>query len=340
LADTGRIPRVGEACYCPRIMRDPYEVLGVSRKASEAEIKSAFRKLAKKYHPDRNKSDPKAKDRFAEVNSAYEIVGDKDKRGPFDRGEIGADGKPRFQGFEGGFEGFDPGAGQQPGGRTFRWSTSGADGDPFSAEDILSGIFGGQARGGGARPSGGGARPRPVKGEDVAAVAAVTLEQLVRSEKARVDLPTGRTLDVAIPAGTKSGQTIRLRGQGLPGILGGPSGDAMVTVEFVPHPVFRVDGETLRRDVNVTLYDAVLGGKVRVGTLEGEVSLNVPANSSGGRALRLKGKGLPTAGGGRGDLLVTLRIILPEGGDPELEALMKKWREAGRYTLRDSEEAA
>src|SRR5262245_44609387 len=114
-------------------MRDPYEILGVSRKASEAEIKSAFRKLAKKHHPDRNKTDPKAKDRFAELNSAYEIVGDKDKRGQFDRGEIGADGKPRFQGFEGGFEGFDPqGGGPQPGGaRTFRWSTSGADGDPF-----------------------------------------------------------------------------------------------------------------------------------------------------------------------------------------------------------------
>ena len=158
----------------------------------------------------------------------------------------------------------------------------------------------------------------------------MTLEQLVRGEKARVDLPTGKTLDIAIPPGTKAGQTIRLRGQGQPGVLGGPAGDAMITIEFVPHPHFRVEGDTLRRDVNVSLDEAVLGGKVRVPTLDGEVSLNIPANSTGGRALRLKGKGLPVSTGGRGDLLVTPRIVLPEKPDPELEALMQKWREAGR----------
>ena len=171
-------------------------------------------------------------------------------------------------------------------------------------------------------------RPQAARGDDVQAVAAVTLEQLVKGEKARVDLPTGKTLNITIPPGTKTGQTIRLRGQGHPGVLGGPAGDAMVTVEFVPHPHFRVDGDTLRRDVNVSLDEAVLGGKVRVPTLDGEIALTIPPRSTGGRALRLKGKGLPVSTGGRGDLLVTPRIVLPETVDPELEALMKKWRES------------
>jgi DnaJ-class molecular chaperone len=327
-------------------MRDPYETLGVKKTASEAEIKSAYRKLAKKFHPDQNKSDPKAKERFAEINSAYEIVGDKDKRPQFDRGEIDADGKPKFQGFEG-FEGFGQrGAGPRPGAgaggaRTFRWSTSGGDGNPFDADDILGDIFGNFSRGGGAGAgASAGPRPRPARGEDVSAVAAVTLEQLARGEKARVDLPTGRTLDVTIPPGTGSGKTIRLKGQGQPGLLGGPAGDALVTVEFVPHPVFRVDGSDLRRDINVGLDEAVLGGKVRVPTLDGEVTLSIPPNTSGSRALRLKGKGLPKAGGGRGDLLVTPRVVLPEGGDAELEGLMRQWRETGRTAKRDSEQDA
>jgi DnaJ-class molecular chaperone len=313
-------------------MRDPYEVLGVSRTASEAEIKSAFRKLAKKHHPDTNKTDPKAKERFNEANAAYEIVGDKAKRKQFDRGEIGADGKPRFQqgpGF-GGFEGFGQ-RGPQPGqggGRTFRWSTGGDEG--FDSDDILSDILGGFGRG--------RTQQRPQqRGEDFNAHAAVTLEQLVRGDKVRVELPSGRTVEVAIPPGTRSGQAIRLKGQGRNGAYGGPAGDALITIEFVPHPVFRVDGDTLRRDVSITLDEAVLGAKVRVPTLDGPVTLTVPPNSSGGRALRLKGKGLPRAGGDFGDLLVNLRIVLPEGGDPDLEALMQKWRNAHRYAAPDEE---
>ena len=316
-------------------MRDPYEVLGVSRTASESEIKQAFRKLAKKLHPDQSK-DPKAKERFAEINSAYEIVGDKDKRPQFDRGEIGPDGKPRFQGFEGFHGGARPGAGE----RGFRWSTGGpggfgggASGGEFSADDILSDILGGFTRGaGGARRGGGHQTPR---GRDVTATAAVTLEQIVHGEKARVDLPTGRTVEVSVPVGTRPGQIIRLKGQGQPGQAGGPPGDALVTIEFVPHPLFRVEGDTLRREIAVTLDEAVLGAKVRVPTLDGPVTLSVPPKSSGGRSLRLKGRGLPRAGGGRGDLLVTLKIVLPEGGDGDLEALMRKWRETRRYTARD-----
>ncbi len=318
-------------------MRDPYEVLGVSRTASEGEIKSAFRKLAKKHHPDQSK-DPGAKERFAEANAAYEIVGDKDKRRQFDRGEIGADGKPRFQGFEGfGGGGFGGGARPGGGGRTFRWSSGRPGGGPgggeFSADDILNDILGGFGRGaGGAR---GGARPQPQRGQDATATAAVTLEQIVHGEKVRVDLPTGRTVEISVPLGTRPGQVIRLKGQGQPGALGGQPGDALVTIEFVPHPLFKMDGDTLRREIAVTLDEAVLGAKVRVPTLDGPVTLTVPPKSSGGRALRLKGKGLPRSGGGRGDLLVTLKIVLPEGGDADLEALMKKWRETRRYTARD-----
>ena len=329
-------------------MRDPYEVLGVKPTASEAEVKSAFRKLAKKHHPDRNANDPKAKERFGEVNTAYEIVGDKEKRAQFDRGEIGADGKPKFQGFPGGgpgaggFEGFGQGGPGRGGARTYRWSSSGggADGDPFGDEDFLNNLFGGGFQRGGGPGAGAGPRPRPARGDDVSATAAVTLEQLVKGEKARVDLPTGRTMDVAIPPGTKPGQTIRLKGQGRPSLTGGPAGDALVTIDYVPHPVFRVEGDALRAEVPVNLDEAVLGGKVRVPTLEGPVTMSIPPNSSGGRTLRLRGKGLPKAKGERGDILVTLRIMLPEGGDPDLEALMRKWRETGKHGAKEDKAGA
>jgi DnaJ-class molecular chaperone len=320
----------------------------VAKGASPAEIKSAFRKLAKKYHPDQSK-DPKAKERFAEVNSAYEIVGDKDKRAQFDRGEIGADGKPRFQGFEGFAPGgFGGGAGgPQPGrggSRTFRWqSTGGGNPEGFSAEDIFGDIFGAFGRGGGAGPgAGAGGRARggaAPQGDHVIGTAAVTLEQLVRGEKARVDLPTGKTVEVAIPPGTRPGKIIRLKGQGHPSLMGGPAGDALVTVEFVPHPRFRVDGDVLRADLDVPLGDAVLGGKLRFETLDGAVTLAIPAWSSAGRTLRLRGKGLPNAAGGRGDMLVQVRIVLPAKGDADLEALMKKWRETDRGSKRTAEEA-
>jgi DnaJ-class molecular chaperone len=320
-------------------MRNPYEVLGVKRDASAAEIKSAYRKLAKKHHPDQNKSDPKAKERFSEINAAYEIVGDKDKRAQFDRGEIGADGKPRFQGFEG-FQQRPGAGGFGGGGRTFRWSTSGGRGgtggeDPFNTDDIISEILGGFGRGGGTGGQRGSAGSR---GEDLPVAAAITLEQLVRGEKARVDLPTGKTYEVAVPPGAKSGHQLRLKGMGRPGLMGGPPGDVVVTIEFVPHPTFKVDGDTLRVDLPVTLDEAVLGAKVRVPTLEGPVSIDIPAKSDASRPMRLKGKGLPKAGGGRGDLLVSLRITLPKGGDAELEELMRKWRESQRYSAREPEQ--
>ncbi|MGD9738904.1 MAG: DnaJ C-terminal domain-containing protein [Bauldia sp.] len=307
-------------------MRDPYEVLGVTKDASNADIKKAFRKLAKKYHPDQSK-EPKAKERFAEANDAYEILGDPAKRTQFDKGEIGADGKPRFQGFEG-FGGFSGGGGPG-GGSTFNWSGTSDGRGGFAGDDIFSEILG---RGFGSR--GGTRRREAAPGADLNATVGVTLEQIARSEKVRVELPTGKTLDFTLPAGARSGQVIRLKGQGSPSLFGGPAGDALITVEFVPHPLFRLEGDNLRIDVPISLEEAVLGAKVRVPTLDGSVTMTVPPKTDGSRALRLKGKGLPTAAGGHGDLLVTPRITLDDPIDPELEALMRRWRQEGHVGAR------
>ncbi len=303
-------------------MRDPYEVLGVTRQAGDAYIKKAFRRLAKKFHPDQSK-DPKAKERFAEINNAYEIVGDAQKRAQFDKGEIGADGKPKLQGFEGfGAGGPRPG----PGGTAFRWSTGGPAGGRggFSADDFLGDLFGRGFGGGAAR---GPRQPAAgARGSDVTASAAVTLEQIASGDKVRVDLPTGKAVEFALPPGVRSGQTIRLKGQGQAAPLGWSAGDALVTVEFVPHPHLRAEGENLRLDLPIALEDAVLGARVKVPTLEGSVTMTVPPGSDGGRSLRLKGKGLAGAGGARGDILVALRIVLPDPIDPELDALARRRR--------------
>jgi DnaJ-class molecular chaperone len=319
-------------------MRDPYEVLGVPRGANAAAIKSAYRKLAKKYHPDANKNDPKAAARFAELNSANEIIGDADKRQQFDRGEIDAEGKPRFQGFPGG------GAGARPGGfetHTFRSGGAGAGGFGGGGfEDILNSMFGAAAaRGGraGAGAGGGGARFEFDPGTmavdlDLSVAMTVSLEEAVKGAEKRVRLPTGRELNVKIPPGVVAGQQIRLKGQGETA-PGHPPGDLLITVSIAPHPFFKVDGSDLRLDLPVTLYEAVLGGKVRVPTLGGAVELSIPKNTSSGRTFRLKGKGLPKAGG-NGDLLVTTRIMLPDGNNADLEALMQKWRDGHPYNPR------
>jgi DnaJ-class molecular chaperone len=316
-------------------MRDPYEVLGVPRGASAATIKSAFRKLAKKYHPDANKDDPKAAARFAELNSANEIIGDVDKRKQFDSGEIDADGKPRFQGFPGGGRA-RPGGGFET--HTFR--TGGADAGGFGGggfEDILNSMFGAANARGGARPGGGGARFEFEPGTmavdlDLAVSMTVSLEEAVKGAEKRVRLPTGKELSVKIPAGVVAGQQIRLKGQGETA-PGHPPGDLLITVSIAPHPLFKVDGSDLRLDLPITLYEAVLGGKVRVPTLGSVVELSIPKNTSSGRTFRLKGKGLPKAAG-NGDLLVTTRIMLPDGNNAELEALMQKWRDTHPYNPR------
>ena len=317
-------------------MRDPYEVLGVPRGASAAAIKSAYRKLAKKHHPDSNTNDPKAAERFSEINSANEIIGDEDKRKQFDRGEIDAEGKPRFQGFPGG----DPrGRAGGPGGgfESFNFRTGGGPGGAGGAgfEDILNSMFGGAARG--ARPGGGNHFEFDTGGVgldlDLSVAMSVSLEESVKGVEKRVRLPNGKELNVKIPAGVIAGQQIRLRGQGETA-QGHRPGDLLITVSIAPHAFFKVDGSDLRVDLPITLYEAVLGGKVRVPTLGSAVELSIPKNTSSGRTFRLKGKGLPKAGGTTGDLFVTTRIILPDGNDSELEALMQKWRDGHPYNPR------
>jgi DnaJ-class molecular chaperone len=317
-------------------LRDPYEVLGVARGADQAEIKKAYRRLAKKLHPDANKGDPKAAARFAELNTAYEILGEEDKRKAFDRGEIDAEGKPRFQGFHG----FGRGAGAQPGFDTstifetfnfgpggFRRTTrrGGAPGGG-NFEDVLSslfGSFGGAPRGHAPFEDFEAAAPR---GADATANISVTLAEAAKGAKKRVLLPTGKNVEVSVPAGITDGQQIRLRGQGFTSAHG-VSGDAIINVRVEKHPELTPDGSDLRAEVSIPLDDAVLGGTVRVPTLGGAVELKIPPRTSGGRTFRLKGKGLPRKGGGHGDLLVGVRIELPETPDADLEALARKLRQ-------------
>ena len=321
-------------------MRDPYEVLGVPRGASAAAIKSAYRKLAKKHHPDANKNDPKSAARFAELNAANEIIGDEAKRKQFDRGEIDAEGKPRFQGFPGG----DPRTRGGPGGfETHTFRTGGAGPGGFAGggggfEDILNSMFGGAAARGGARPGGGGTTFEFDTGGlavdlDLNVAMTVSLEESVNGAEKRVRLPTGKELNVKIPPGVVAGQQIRLKGQGETA-PGHRPGDLLITVNIAPHPFFKVEGSDLRIDLPITLYEAVLGGKVRVPTLGGPVELSIPKNTSSGRIFRLKGKGLPKPTGTPGDLFATTRIMLPDGNDAELEALMQKWRDRHPYNPR------
>jgi len=307
-------------------MRNPYDVLGVSRSASEAEIKKAFRKLAKTYHPDSNKDDPKAKDKFAEANSAYEILGDAEKRAQFDRGEIDAEGKPRFQGFEGfgggrggarpeDFSGFSGFAGFGGGRRSSRGGFGSDLGD-----DVFSQFFGDAFRTAGDSARQGGRRSQ--KGEDVSATLTVTLEDVAQEAKKRLRLSTGRDVDVVIPKGVSDGQVIRLRGlgQGAPGI---DPGDALLTIQFAPHERFTPEGSDLRLRLPVEIEDAVLGGAVRVPTLTGSVEMKIPPMTNSGRTFRLRGKGLPTKTG-HGDLLVTTEIRLPEVVDEDLLAYARR----------------
>lgn len=297
---------------------DPYKELGVTRGASQDEIKKAFRKLAKELHPDKNPGNSVTDERFKRVTAAFDILGDKEKRAKFDRGEIDADGREQYRGFGGAAGGREPGGfGQSP----FGQGGQRAGFENIDLDEIFGGMFGGGGRPGSSRAGGGFA-----KGQDVRATLEVSLEDSISGATRRIQFSDGRTLDVAIPKGAGDGQKIRLKGQGMPG-RGGESGDALIELKIAPHPVFTRDGADLLMDQPVPLYDAVLGGKVPVRTPEGTVSMTIPAKSDSGKVLRLKGRGA-FANGKRGDLLARLMIILPDN-DEALTRLAQTARDEG-----------
>lgn len=294
---------------------DPYTTLGVSRGASEKDIKSAYRKLAKELHPDTNKDNPKAADRFSDVTRAYDLLSDKAKRAQFDRGEIDVDGNPTGPfGGGGGFAGGGFGGG--PGGqRGFGGGFSGGSDDGIDLEDLFGGIFGGGARGGPGGMGGMGGRGRAPRGANVSYRLAVPLTDAAELKPQRITLSDGKTIDLKLPAGVEDGTQMRLSGKGEAGP--GGAGDAIVTIQIQPHPYFRQEGDDLRIDLPITLDEALAGSKVKAPTPSGAVMLSVPVGASSGKVLRLKGRGMSRKDGTRGDQLISLQIALPE---PDSEA--------------------
>ncbi|HTU10820.1 MAG TPA: J domain-containing protein [Allosphingosinicella sp.] len=315
-------------------MADLYSELGVARGASEAEIKKAYRKLAKALHPDANKDDPKATERFSQVTRAYDILTDKDKRAQYDRGEIDEEGNPKMPfgygaGPGGGYGGGGPQGGfRGPNGESFEFGN-----DSEGISDLFEGIFGGMRGrgGGGGGPFSGFRRSRPPqKGADVAYRLDVSFEDAARLAGQRVTLSSGKTLDIKLPPGVEDGTKIRLAGQGEAGP--GGNGDALVTIGIRPHRFYKREGDNIRLDLPVAIDEAVLGGKVRVPTVDGPVMLSVPKGSSSGKVLRLKGKGFTGKAGARGDQLVTLQVDVPD--DAELATFLEGWSGKGRTNPR------
>lgn len=311
-------------------MTDPYSTLGISRSASEAEIKSAYRKLAKELHPDRNKDKPDASERFSDVTKAYDLLSDKDKRGQFDRGEIDAEGNPRAPyGMGGG--GF--GGNGRPGGARGQYSArdfEGMGGEEVDLGDLFEGLFG---RGGAQRGAGGmggsagfGRRPPPPpkRGANTSYRLKVPFVDAATLSPQRITLGDGKTIDLKLPAGVEEGTQMRLKGKGQPGPAG--NGDALVTIHIEAHPFFIRDGNDVRLELPITLDEAVGGSKVKVPTVDGPVMLTVAAGSGSGKVLRLKGKGFSKKGGGRGDQLVALEIQLPEDMT-ELTSRLEGWKD-------------
>jgi DnaJ-class molecular chaperone len=306
------------------LAQDPYQELGVSRTASADEIRRAFRKLAKQFHPDKNPGNKTAEERFKRLSAAFDVVGDEDKRKKFDRGEIDADGHEVNRGFGGGGGGDPFGRG----GGGFGGQGAGAQFEGVDLNDILGEMFGG--RGGARGGMGGGGFGGPAKGADVRAQVAIDLEEAIQGGRKRIAFSDGRTIEVTIPKGAAEGQVLRLKGQGSPGRAG--PGDALIELLIKPHPVFRREGDNLVMDLPVSIPDAVLGAKVEAPTPEGPVTLTVPKGANAGATLRLKGRGLADARGVRGDLLARVQIFLPEPPDVELERFAETWRKQRPYS--------
>jgi DnaJ-class molecular chaperone len=299
---------------------DLYSVLGVAKTASAADITKAYRKLAKKLHPDLNPGDKAAEEKFKQVAHAYSILNDEGKRGQYDRGEIDATGQER------------------PQQRYYREYAGGEDGARYRStrgfEDIgeFSDLFG-DLFGRGAGPAGRGGARFSMRGQDAQYRLEVDFLDAVNGTKTRIMLPDGESLDVTIPPGVSDGQALRLKGKGMPGMGEGGPGDALVEVGVRTHPVFKRDGNDIVIELPITFDEAVLGGKVEVPTISGRVSATVPPGANTGQTLRLKGRGIKTKSGA-GDQLVRLSVVLPEKIDDDLKAFVEKWREKHGYDPR------
>lgn len=315
-------------------MKDPYSVLGVPKTASAAEIKKAYRALAKKLHPDANRDNPKAAERFKEVTAAYDFLDDAERRRQYDAGEIDADGRPKAPfGYDfAGAGGPRPGAGG--GGQGFEFHGS--------PEDLFQDLFGFSRGGfedlGEARRADAGAKRgfRPQRrGQDINYSLSVDFLDAARGGEKTITLQGGKTLKVKIPAGLKSGQQIRLAGQGHPGLLGGPAGDALITVTVRDHPYFKRDGDNVLLDLPISLPEAVLGAKIKVPTIDGSVMMSIAKGTSAGQTLRLAGKGMPKGkSGARGDQLINVQIVLPDDKDGALAKSIGQWAKTHDYRVR------
>ncbi len=291
-------------------MKDPYSVLGVAKTASADEIKKAYRKLAKQHHPDLNPGSAEAATRFKEISGAYDLLSDADKRARFDRGEIDAAGQERadasfYRAYAGG-----------PQGAKYRAEAG------FDASDLFADLFARSGRGG---HGGAEFRDFAMRGSDVSYALAVDFLDAARGVSKRLSFPDGRALDVNVPAGAADGSVLRLRGQGQPGLGGGPPGDALIEISVEPHPLFRREGNDIHIDLPITLTEAVAGGKVNVPTIEGPVSMTVPAGSNTGTKLRLRGRGITPKGGTAGDQYITLKVVLPREPDQALKDFVNEW---------------
>jgi DnaJ-class molecular chaperone len=293
------------------VAADPYQVLGVSKNASQEDIQQAYRKLAKKHHPDLNPGNKKAEERFKDIGTAYDILGDPEKRARFDRGEIDASGAERPQ-----RRYYREYADAGPEGGAAGYASNQGFADFDDAENVFAEFF---------RRGGGGRGTVRMRGGDVSYRLEIDFLDAVNGAVRQLKLPDGSEIKVTIPPGTRDGQILRLKGKGQPGLNGGSPGDALIEVSVAPHRVFTRKGDDIHVDLAISLGEAVLGGKVQAPTPTGWVNLTIPKWSNSGQVLRLKGKGVARTDGTRGDEFVTLRIMLPERPDPELEKFVASW---------------
>ncbi len=295
---------------------DPYEVLGVKREATQQEVQKAYRNLAKKLHPDLNPGDKTAEQRFKEVSAAYDILGDPEKRARFDRGEIDSTGAEQPQRrYYRDFADADS--------KSYSYGTGAGFADFMEGSDIFSDFFSQH-------------RAARMRGRDVRYHLQVDFLDAVNGASRQVTLPDGTRLDVHIPAGIRDGQILRLRGKGEAGLGKGAAGDALIEIEIRPHRFFRRDGDDIRLDLAISLSEAVLGTKLRVPTPTGDVVVTLPKWCNTGKVLRLKGRGVARPDGSRGNEYITLRIVLPEKPDPDLEAFVSTWSAGKAHNPRQS----